>query len=245
MALQCLTLNRDVNTVKIVWRNYEAGVAWGTARRVQVMQTILDLGSICGFALKKLAAMANDNTHENMSEFLQQAMFHFDDQELSDTEDVGAAGATDKNATYLERVYTMLEECVPTVAAWSKGGAAFVVFDTKALEAMYLPQYFTSVKFESFCRQLNAYRFQKIKLDANVFEFSHPEFIRGHRDKLGLIGRRRRVRKLNARVIDTMTDSEVRSTLIDVVAFVRAMQAELDETKAIIQSLSAENKQNE
>ncbi|KAG9405487.1 hypothetical protein AC1031_003380 [Aphanomyces cochlioides] len=202
--------------------------------------------------------MNNQTSYDDMSDFLKDAMFTFDDHPSSDNDDMAsvegsspvhfmttttAADSMDNNersASYLERLYGMLEACSPSIATWIKDGAAFAIVDLKAFESVYLPQYFNAIKFDSFCRQLNSYRFQRVKVGGAAFEFSHPEFIRGHVDRLGAIQRRRRVRKLNAKAIDRMSESEVRSTLVDVISFVNTMQAELDETKALIRSMIAE-----
>ncbi|KAH9150851.1 hypothetical protein LEN26_003995, partial [Aphanomyces euteiches] len=135
-------------------------------------------------------------------------------------------------------LYAMLEDCSPTVATWTKEGTAFVIVDPKALEATYLPLYFKAIKFASFYRQLNSYRFHKVKI-ATALEFSHPDFVRGQPEKLTLITRRRRVQKLNVHAIDSMTDGEVRATLADVVSYIRTLHAELEETKATVETLLA------
>ncbi|CAK4076058.1 unnamed protein product [Aphanomyces euteiches] len=187
-----------------------------------------------------------------MSAVLHNAVLAVDDADTSDAEETASddnvslprrrtTADHDTNATYLERLYAMLEECTPSVATWTRGGTAFIVLDPRALELSYLPQYFKSAKFDSFCRLLNSYRFQKVKVDTTAFEFSHPEFVRGLGRNVGTIGRRRRVRKLHSRAIEVMTDSEVCSTIVDVISFVHTMRAELDETKAIVQSMLAQD----
>ncbi|KAH9159066.1 hypothetical protein AeNC1_019117, partial [Aphanomyces euteiches] len=140
----------------------------------------------------------------SMSALLHNAVLAVDDADTSDAEETASddnvslprrrtTADHDTNATYLERLYAMLEECTPSVATWTRGDTAFIVLDPRALELSYLPQYFKSAKFDSFCRQLNSYRFQKVKVDTTAFEFSHPEFVRGIGRNVGTIGRRRRV----------------------------------------------------
>ncbi|KAH9143687.1 hypothetical protein AeRB84_005248 [Aphanomyces euteiches] len=211
------------------------------------------------FTFSVLPRMTHQTTsYDDMSDFLKDAMFTFDDHLSSDNDDMASMEGSspvhfmkttadsmdnnEKSASYLERLYGMLEECSPSIATWIKDGAAFAIVDLKAFESVYLPQYFNAIKFDSFCRQLNSYRFQRVKA-GGAFEFSHPEFIRGHVERLGVIQRRRRVRKLNAKAIDRMSESEVRSTLTDVISFVNTMQAELDETKALVRSMIAERQE--
>ncbi|CAK4099575.1 unnamed protein product [Aphanomyces euteiches] len=135
-----------------------------------------------------------------------------------------------------ESIYAMLDVCPPPVAAWTKDGTAFVILDPKELEATYLPQFFKSAKFTSFYRQLNSYRFNKTRV-GTALEFSHPDFVHGQPERINLINRRCRVRKLNARSIESMTSSQVRSTLADVVSFIRVLHADLQETKAFVETI--------
>ncbi|CAK4650929.1 hypothetical protein LEN26_004376 [Aphanomyces euteiches] len=195
-----------------------------------------------------------DNDMNDMSDFLKDAKFTLDDgNDSSDNDELSLddwpsetttatttppTGQESKKNSYLKRLYAMLEDCSPTVATWTKEGTAFVIVDPKALEATYLPLYFKAIKFASFYRQLNSYRFHKVKI-ATALEFSHPDFVRGQPEKLTLITRRRRVQKLNVHAIDSMTDGEVRATLADVVSYIRTLHAELEETKATVETLLA------
>ncbi|KAF0682658.1 Aste57867_25217 [Aphanomyces stellatus] len=201
---------------------------------------------------------------DDLANFLKEGMFdeefdwsdHGSDDSSTIPQDAAAlassSSATDddseKTIHYLERLYAMLEHCPATVAMWTHDGQAFAILDSKALEATYLPQFFKSIKFESFCRQLNAYRFQKTKRpdlaqgSSIVLEFRHPHFVQGQPEKLHLIHRRRRICKLKAKAIDGMNAADLRHTLAEVVSYVHTLQSELEETKGIVETLLTNTK---
>ncbi|KAF0694099.1 Aste57867_14985 [Aphanomyces stellatus] len=192
-----------------------------------------------------------DDTND-LARFIHESMFDESDDynmlesdDSSNTTPLPSTALAEKTIHYLERLYAMLEHCPAMVAMWTHDGQAFAILDSKALEATYLPQFFKSIKFESFCRQLNAYRFQKTKRpdlalgSSVVLEFRHPHFVQGQPEKLHLIHRRRRICKLKAKAIDSMSDADVRHTLGEVISFVNTLQTELEETKELVKSLLA------
>ncbi|ETW01874.1 hypothetical protein H310_06436 [Aphanomyces invadans] len=155
----------------------------------------------------------------------------------------------ERTTKYLEKLYVMLEQCPETIAAWTKNGTSFAVFNCDSLEKTILPQFFKPIKFESFARQLNSYGFRKSKYNLQhkvVFEFSHPDFVRGQSDQLQSIKRRRRVKRGNAAVaaassvtlvLDESQSGDVQTTLRELMSFVQSLQAELAATKALVQTL--------
>ncbi|RQM22821.1 hypothetical protein B5M09_013881 [Aphanomyces astaci] len=73
-----------------------------------------------------------------------------------------------KPALFLRKTWAMLEACPPHVAAWTNGGASFVIKLPKEFAATMLPKYFKHRNFHSFVRQLNFYGFRKAKTDVLV-----------------------------------------------------------------------------
>ncbi|KAG9415391.1 hypothetical protein AC1031_008833 [Aphanomyces cochlioides] len=156
----------------------------------------------------------------------------------------------ERTTKYLEKLYCMLEQCPESIAAWTKNGTSFAVFDSETLEKTIIPTFFKPIKFESFARQLNSYGFRKAKYTLRgkvVFEFSHADFVRGQSHQLQTIKRRRRVKRTPppapaptvATILPDGTD--VQATLHDLMSFVKSLQTELADTKALVRTL-LENK---
>ncbi|KAF0687166.1 Aste57867_21022 [Aphanomyces stellatus] len=149
----------------------------------------------------------------------------------------------DETASYVERLYTLLEECPNEIAMWTEGGSAFAILDPPAFESTLLPAYLQPVKFASFLRQLNSYRFKTIKRGIAALEFSHPKFIRGRPGLLRTIKRRHRVRPSRAgtNTVKHVTRQELASALHDLVASVHLLRTEMDETKALVRSMMVDD----
>ncbi|KAG9415388.1 kinase-regulated stress-responsive transcription factor skn7 [Aphanomyces cochlioides] len=157
------------------------------------------------------------------------------------TNDLDALNNAERTTKYLDKLYCMLEQCPTTIAAWTRNGTSFVVYNSDAFEKTIIPQYFKPVKFESFARQLNSYGFRKAKHHVNrsiVYEFRHSNFVRGQSHQLESIHRRRRVRRHPSPKAPAppATDANVHAALVDLMGIVRTLKAELAETKAMVQS---------
>ncbi|KAF0697225.1 Aste57867_12053 [Aphanomyces stellatus] len=147
----------------------------------------------------------------------------------------------DKTTKYLEKLYCMLEQCPPSIAAWTHDGASFTIYNSDALEKSIIPNFFKPIKFESFGRQLNSYGFKKTKTlvhHTTVFEFRHPRFVRGQSEQLRTIQRRRRrMQQLSAGDMADLSDMELRDTVGNLLRFVETLHTELVETKALVKAL--------
>lgn len=73
--------------------------------------------------------------------------------------------------------------------SWSATGRSFVVHDPERLAKEKLGTIFKHSNFASFVRQLNTYSFSKI--DPQRWEFSNPFFVKGRRDLLAHIKRKK------------------------------------------------------
>ncbi|CAI9297206.1 unnamed protein product [Lactuca saligna] len=91
---------------------------------------------------------------------------------------------------FLTKIYDMVDDrSMDHIVSWSRGGQSFVVWDPHAFSVNLLPRYFKHNNFSSFVRQLNTYGFRKI--DPDVWEFANEGFLRGNRENLKNIKRRK------------------------------------------------------
>ncbi|KAJ4753337.1 Heat stress transcription factor A3 [Rhynchospora pubera] len=91
---------------------------------------------------------------------------------------------------FLSKTYDIVDDpSVDTVVSWDPAGKSFVVWDPHLFERVVLPCKFKHSNFSSFVRQLNTYGFRKISVDR--WEFSNEWFLRGNKQLLKSINRRR------------------------------------------------------
>ncbi|KAG9415389.1 hypothetical protein AC1031_008831 [Aphanomyces cochlioides] len=150
------------------------------------------------------------------------------------------------STTYMDKLYTMLEQCPKSIASWTPNGTAFVVYDTAELEATILPQFFKPIKFESFARHLSSYGFRKIKAVVNnteLFAFRHTSFVRGQSDQVHAIQRRRRHRHTQGTTTnggDTAHPAPTGLTAVglqDLRDAINQLRSDMAETKAMVHTL--------
>ncbi|KAF8089778.1 hypothetical protein N665_0497s0019 [Sinapis alba] len=100
-------------------------------------------------------------------------------------------------APFLMKCYGMVDDSsTDSIISWSDNGDnnSFVISDTNVFSAQLLPKYFKHSNLSSFVRQLNIYGFRKV--DADRCEFANDGFVRGRKDLLKNVIRRRKVQSV-------------------------------------------------
>ncbi|KAK9720909.1 hypothetical protein K7432_003857 [Basidiobolus ranarum] len=154
------------------------------------------------------------------------------------------------NNNFVHKLHGMvIDKQYQHLISWNYSGTSFIVCNIMEFSKEVLPKHFKHNNFSSFVRQLNMYGFHKVNksprghrtlAENQIWEFSHPKFLRGRPDLLDDIKRkamesetlRRETGDLHAHItMMQVTQSDMMQRIAHLQANLSEVVRELTETR--------------
>ena len=127
-----------------------------------------------------------------MSVILKKNLQNIDENLTKEIHEINHSGSS-HNSKFLIQLYEILEdENNENIIHWGEDGKYFVIENMYDFIEKILPKYYNHNNFASFVRQLNKYNFHKIKTSINENAFQNNQFIKGKKDLISNILRKKK-----------------------------------------------------
>ena len=127
-----------------------------------------------------------------MSVILKKNLQNIDENLTKEIHEINHSGIT-HNSKFLIQLYDILEdENNKNIIHWGEDGQYFIIENMYDFIEKILPKYYNHNNYASFVRQLNKYNFHKIKTSINENAFQNNQFIKGKKDLISNILRKKK-----------------------------------------------------
>ena len=127
-----------------------------------------------------------------MSVILNKNLQNIDENLTKEIHEINHSGLT-HNSKFLIQLYEILEdENNKNIIHWGEDGQYFIIENMYDFVEKILPKYYNHNNYASFVRQLNKYNFHKIKTSINENAFQNNQFIKGKKDLISNILRKKK-----------------------------------------------------
>jgi len=127
-----------------------------------------------------------------MSVILNKNSQNIDENLTKEIHEINHSGIT-HNSKFLIQLYEILEdENNKNIIHWGEDGQYFIIENMYDFIEKILPKYYNHNNYASFVRQLNKYNFHKIKTSINENAFQNNQFIKGKKDLISNILRKKK-----------------------------------------------------
>ncbi|KAG2172244.1 hypothetical protein INT43_004785, partial [Umbelopsis isabellina] len=127
-------------------------------------------------------------------------LYLYENGPVSPSNEGAATSGKSTGQTFVHKLFDMIDDpSCQQLISWNYNGQSFIVCNVVEFSKDVLPKHFKHSNFSSFVRQLNMYGFHKINktprgqrgvAENQIWEFSHPKFLRGRTDLLDEIKRK-------------------------------------------------------
>ena len=130
-----------------------------------------------------------------MSAFSNKNFQNIENNLTKEKNDINKSGIT-HNSKFLMQLYQILEDKNnEKIIHWGNDGKYFIIENLYDFTEKILPKYYNHNNYASFVRQLNKYNFHKLKISSNENAFQNSLFIKGEKNIISNILRKKKNKK--------------------------------------------------